>query len=249
MSFNHDLRGPAANDLLAMTTEIIGGYVRNPNTKIEASDLGSFIQNIHSVITDIAVGDQNKGLTLSAPALALASPAPASVPALPAPTSDVMTSEARASLAGSTAFMGSIPDRSERMDERIWPTATPEMRAKFRRLIDERNIRTEMDGTPLPAVKKDRLISEDRLYVADPIDGKYYKMLRRHLEVEYELNYNELLAMFKLSDTELPHAGPAYSESKRLQAAASGLGKHKKKRDDAKQQKATTTRRRTAAHA
>ncbi len=67
--------------------------------------------------------------------------------------------------------------------------------------------------------------------VVDPIGGGRFKMLRRHIEVSYGMDYPMLLAMFKLTKEQLPHAGPAYSEQKAMQARAIGLGKHSKNRD------------------
>lgn len=227
------------SEIAAMTTEIIGGWVRNPNTTIPKDDLIPFIKEVHGTMTEIVKGDIAGGLVQhagapAAPAIVApvrsALPAPVAAPAAPAP-SKALAPEAMKSLEGSRAFIPLIAHEGQIVAERVWPTATPAMRKKFMEIMKEHNIPTRSDGTPVPRTVDGQHIADKRMTVVDPIGGGRFKMLRRHIEVSYGMDYAMLLAMFKLSKEQLPHAGPAYSEQKAMQARASGLGKHSKARD------------------
>ncbi len=67
------------SEIAAMTTEIIGGYVRNPNTNIAKDDLIPFIKEVHETMTGIVQGDLSAGLVqrVGAPAPSAMLPAPA----------------------------------------------------------------------------------------------------------------------------------------------------------------------------
>ncbi len=68
------------SEIAAMTTEIIGGYVRNPNTNIAKDDLIPFIKEVHETMTGIVQGDLSAGLVQR-----VGAPAPsAMLPPLPA---------------------------------------------------------------------------------------------------------------------------------------------------------------------
>ena len=226
------------SEIAAMTTEIIGGYVRNPNTNIAKDDLIPFIKEVHETMTGIVQGDLSAGLVQRvgspAPSAMLPAPARADAPApvaAPAAPSKGLAPEAMKSLEGSRAFIPVIAHEGEIVAERVWPSATPAMRKKFMQIMKEHNIPTRADGTPVPRMVDGQHIADKRMTVVDPIGGGRFKMLRRHIEVSYGMDYPMLLAMFKLTKEQLPHAGPAYSEQKAMQARAIGLGKHSKNRD------------------
>jgi len=233
-----------SNDLANSTADIVGGFLRNPRADVggTAEELKKFMTDIHEHLRGLAARDVNEGYSVHGPmAQAItAAPAPQPLQQLPAPSSNEygMTAEARESLKDSTVYGGGLPAQGSHLDERTWPNATPEQRQKFRSIIEKFNIQRGVDGIPVPRVKPENFISHDKLQVVDPIDGKKYKMLRRHLEVAYKLDYSELLAMFRLTPDQLPHAGPAYSDQKSAQAFAAGLGKHKTVRVEEKQTRA-----------
>ncbi|CAH1690348.1 MAG: hypothetical protein AB7K04_13515 [Pseudorhodoplanes sp.] len=225
------------SEIAAMTTEIVGGWVRNPNTTIPKDDLIPFIKDVHDTMTGIVKQDIASGLVQRAgspaPLPEIAPPVRAALPAVTAPAapSKALAPEAMKSLEGSRAFIPVIAHEGQIVAERVWPTATPAMRKKFMEIMKEHNIPTRSDGTPVPRTVDGQHIADKRMTVVDPIGGGRFKMLRRHIEVSYGMDYPMLLAMFKLSKEQLPHAGPAYSEQKAMQARASGLGKHSKSRD------------------
>lgn len=233
------------SEIAAMTTEILGGYVRNPNTNIPKDDLIPFLKEVHEAVTGMVQGDLASGLVqrYGAPAPTAVPAAPAAIvpparaakaPQLPAPVaapSKALSADAMKSLEGSRAFIPTIAHEGEIVAERVWPSASASMRKKFMELIREHNIPIRQDGTPIPRMVDGQHIADKRMTVVDPIGGGRFKMLRRHVEVSYGMDYAMLLAMFKLSKEQLPHAGPAYSEQKAMQARASGLGKHTKNRE------------------
>ena len=127
---------------------------------------------------------------------------------------------------------GRVPTVEETADERIWPDVDPKTRAKFREIIDREGLHTKK-GTGVPIRARKNLISDDRMTVLDPINGRYYSMLKHHLMTAYGISYAELLQMFKLTPALLPITGPAYSASKAAAARSMGLGTPKLKRKDA----------------
>ena len=151
-------------------------------------------------------------------------------PSEPAPhRPEWMPDAARLFLQGSTAFIGGeMVKGGQHLDDRIWRGLPGETREKFERLMEEHNLQRGVDGYPIPRRPVDRLITEDRMQVADPITGQYHTMLKRHLRVAHDLDHEELLAMFNLSEKQLPRSGPGFSESKAAQARKTGLGKNKK---------------------
>jgi len=218
-------------DLVQATMQVVAAYISNPNTKVSAADVPELMSQFHRVALGLAASTPSIAAApgvarlddaFSAPRLA----APQGQAGLPTRT---MTPEARTSLEGSLAFLGGgMPQAGEHFESRIWKGVPLESRKKFQRLIDEHNIQIGPDGYPIPRRPVDRLISQDRMQVADPITGEYHTMLKRHLKVAHDLDHEELLAMFNLTESQLPRSGPKYSEAKALQAKRTGLGKNKK---------------------
>ena len=225
--------------LLQAMVSIAAAHLANPNTRIETAELKGFLRTLHTDISEIATGaapapalQAPAGLGLDTPFLpapsTLAGPAP-SVPALPvaAPVAGIgsggMTEQARASLDGSVAFLG-LPYGAKGVPK-VWKGVPRDSKAKFLRLIEEHNIPIGQDGYPIPRKQLDRLISVSGMQVADPITGQYHTMLKRHLRLVHDLDHVELLAMFNLTEEQLPCTGPAYSAAKAEQARRTGLGK------------------------
>lgn len=217
-------------DVFQAAVSIFAAHLSNPNTRIDTKDLGTALQGVFHAVNDLAATAASTpvprlaqpGLDApflgAAPVAALPAPTPAPVPA-------TMTEEARQSLAGSVAFVGgSLAPAGEHLLPRVWQGVPRETQQKFLRIMETYNIPRGPDGYPIPRRPLDKLISESRMQVADPITGDYHTMLRRHLRLAHKLEHEELLAMFNLNEAQLPCTGPAYSASKAEQARRTGLG-------------------------
>ncbi len=214
-------------DIFQAAVSIFAAHLSNPNTRIETKELGSALQEVFKAVSDVAasVPAAQQALGLSGPDAPFFGAG--AVPALPAPSPAVpaMTEEARQSLAGSVAYVGGVlPPAGEHIVPRVWQGVPRETQQKFLHIMREYNIPRGPEGYPIPRRPLDKLISESRMQVADPITGEYHTMLRRHLRIAHDLEHEELLAMFNLDETQLPCTGPAYSASKAEQARRTGLG-------------------------
>lgn len=202
----------AQPDLLQASMQLVTAYLSNPNVKVTAEEIPGLLDSVHKAATKLASGQDIAPAEPEAPAVERRS----------------MPDEVRATLAGSGAAIGELPRRGAALDHEVWKDVPEETKGKFQRLIERFNIPLGLDGLPIPRARREDFISEDGTKVVDPIDGKHYTMLKRHLRLDYDLDHDELLTMFGLTKEELPKAGPVYSESKALQARRAGLGKHRK---------------------
>lgn len=109
--------------------------------------------------------------------------------------------------------------------ELIWPKSPPEQREKFLDLMKRFGIPHGKNGRPIPRQPADKLVR--KWEVIDPISGQGFKMMKRHLSVSYDLDINELRAMFHLPPS-FPVTAPGYSEAKAVAAKVTGLGKGNK---------------------
>ena len=196
-------------DLLLASMQLVTAYLSNPHTQVAASDLPSLLSSVHEAAKRMAGGQ--------------AVDAPAAVE-----DANRMPPEVHATLEGSEVALDEMPSRGAALDHGVWHDVPEETRAKFRKLIERFNIPVGLDGYPIPRAKPDSLISPDGSHVTDPIDGKQYVMLRRHIRLDYDLSHDELLKMYGLTKQQLPKAGPTYSRAKADQARRGGLGKSRK---------------------
>lgn len=207
------MNATAQPDLLHASMQLVTAYLSNPNVKVSAEEIPGLLGSVHKAALRLAGG------TGDAPAEPLMETGFERRP---------MPEEVRSTLTGSVALVGDLPKRGAALDHEVWQGVPEETRAKFQRLIERFNIPLGLDGLPIPRARREDFISEDGTKVVDPIDGKHYTMLKRHLKLDYDLDHDELLTMFGLTKDELPKAGPVYSESKAIQARRAGLGKHRK---------------------
>jgi len=88
--------------------------------------------------------------------------------------------------------------------------------------LDESETKTSADKTK-PALPIDQAVTQDQVFCL--CCGKGFKMLKRHLGVEHDLNESEYRKLFDLPET-MPLVAPSYSDKKAVHAKQLGLGKY-----------------------
>ena len=199
----------AQSDLTAIAS-IVAAYVGNPNHKVSREETVEFFGQLCERVgkSRNVNADMTKILAVDTPAAA-------------EQTGDTHDSPF-AALADSRVY---VPTTTLSMEEarKMWPNANDEQREKFLTLIDEHRIPISSEtGLPVPRRPVEDLVSN--MFITDPINGGNFKMLKRHLRTAYNLQPEELIAMFNLPE-DFPVTAPAFSEAKRKEALSSGLGR------------------------
>lgn len=204
--------GNPAVDMARAAADITAAYAGNPTPNLTPEQLIKLFQDVHSAVSGASsgqaqqIGQQGNGLVaIAAPQTEQAAPPANSLKAL---------------VAASSVSAGVTHENIDPVV--VWPNSTDEERAKFVALIKKHNIPLDANGVPRPRRPVDELVTG--WAIVDPIDGKEFQMMRRRLRSAYDMDIAELRAMFHLP-ADFPVTAPHYSESKRRQAAESGLGK------------------------
>lgn len=194
-----------SNELVQAAASIVASYVGNPNVNLPRNDLPGLFTEMHGVVSRAA------GAAVVVPSVAPRS----------SETTPAMSETARASLGNSSVQAGSGFDPAK-----VWPNASDAQRERFEELIAEHNLQRDANGVPVSRKPIDKLVEPWQVF--DPISGKGYRMLKRHLSVHYNMDIKDLIAMFHLPD-DFPVTAPKYSESKAKDAARMGLGESRAK--------------------
>lgn len=95
-----------------------------------------------------------------------------------------------------------------------WRYLKTGMARRFTDLIEIYGLKTDERGIPIPALPPSDLVTDWE--VRDPITGKAFKSILRHILVDYGLEIEDLRAMFALSP-DFPGVAPGHAQLKKLQ--------------------------------